>query len=155
MTKCKVIALANQKGGTAKTTTTLNLEVFNSQRERYIIIKAILIQCCKSLTQHWKNTISFINHPWLNGFWSGEGKKVSILILDCFAFRCVLVVYHTSPLTKFTAPAISSAFGCPLAMPPTSLNGPKVSKPQEPRTVEPFCWIASVIFFVQLSRFAP
>ena len=28
MTKCKVIALANQKGGTAKTTTTLNVVDF-------------------------------------------------------------------------------------------------------------------------------
>ena len=36
MTKCKVIALANQKGGTAKTTTTLNLEsVSHIRGEKY------------------------------------------------------------------------------------------------------------------------
>lgn len=36
MTKCKVIALANQKGGTAKTTTTLNMElVLQSRGKKY------------------------------------------------------------------------------------------------------------------------
>ena len=38
MTKCKVIALANQKGGTAKTTTTLNLGIGLAHQGRKILL---------------------------------------------------------------------------------------------------------------------
>ena len=38
MTKCKVIALANQKGGTAKTTTTLNLGIGLAHQGRKVLL---------------------------------------------------------------------------------------------------------------------
>ena len=38
MTKCKVIALANQKGGTAKTTTTLNLGIGLANQGRKVLL---------------------------------------------------------------------------------------------------------------------
>ena len=38
MTKCKVIALANQKGGTAKTTTTLNLGIGLARQGRKVLL---------------------------------------------------------------------------------------------------------------------
>lgn len=38
MTKCKVIALANQKGGTAKTTTTLNLGIDLAHQGRKVLL---------------------------------------------------------------------------------------------------------------------
>ena len=38
MTKCKVIALANQKGGTAKTTTTLNLGIGLAQQGQKVLL---------------------------------------------------------------------------------------------------------------------
>ena len=38
MTKCKVIALANQKGGTAKTTTTLNLGIGLAYQGRKVLL---------------------------------------------------------------------------------------------------------------------
>ncbi len=40
MTKCKVIALANQKGGTAKTTTTLNLGIGLAQGRKVLLVDA-------------------------------------------------------------------------------------------------------------------
>ena len=38
MTKCKVIAIANQKGGTAKTTTTLNLGIGLANQGRKVLL---------------------------------------------------------------------------------------------------------------------
>ena len=38
MAKCKVIALANQKGGTAKTTTTLNLGIGLAHQGRKVLL---------------------------------------------------------------------------------------------------------------------
>ena len=38
MTRCKVIALANQKGGTAKTTTTLNLGIGLAHQGRKVLL---------------------------------------------------------------------------------------------------------------------
>ena len=38
MTKCKVIALVNQKGGTAKTTTTLNLGIGLAHQGRKVLL---------------------------------------------------------------------------------------------------------------------
>ena len=38
MTKCKIIALANQKGGTAKTTTTLNLGIGLAHQGRKVLL---------------------------------------------------------------------------------------------------------------------
>ena len=38
MNKCKVIALANQKGGTAKTTTTLNLGIGLAHQGRKVLL---------------------------------------------------------------------------------------------------------------------
>ena len=38
MSKCKVIALANQKGGTAKTTTTLNLGIGLAHQGRKVLL---------------------------------------------------------------------------------------------------------------------
>ena len=38
MTKCKVIALVNQKGGTAKTTTTLNLGIGLAHQRRKVLL---------------------------------------------------------------------------------------------------------------------
>ena len=38
MIKCKVIALANQKGGTAKTTTTLNLGIGLAHQGRKVLL---------------------------------------------------------------------------------------------------------------------
>ncbi len=38
MTKCKVIALTNQKGGTAKTTTTLNLGIGLAHQGRKVLL---------------------------------------------------------------------------------------------------------------------
>ena len=38
MTKCKVIVLANQKGGTAKTTTTLNLGIGLAHQGRKVLL---------------------------------------------------------------------------------------------------------------------
>ena len=38
MTKCKVIALANQKGGCAKTTTTLNLGIGLAHQGRKVLL---------------------------------------------------------------------------------------------------------------------
>ena len=38
MTKCKVIALANQKGGAAKTTTTLNLGIGLAHQGRKVLL---------------------------------------------------------------------------------------------------------------------
>ena len=38
MTKCKVIDLANQKGGTAKTTTTLNLGIGLAHQGRKVLL---------------------------------------------------------------------------------------------------------------------
>lgn len=41
MSKCRVIAIANQKGGTGKTTTTVNLGIgLANQRKRVLIVDA-------------------------------------------------------------------------------------------------------------------
>ena len=44
----------------------------------------------------------------------------------------VLNALSLIPQKKLTADDISSSFGCPFAMPPTSLKGPNVSNPRQP-----------------------
>ena len=56
ITKCKVIALANQKGGTARTTTTLNLGIGLAHQGRKVLLVNADTQGDLTTALGWTNT---------------------------------------------------------------------------------------------------